>query len=145
MTAGLPGTGLGGLLYLLLVVLMPVRECWFLITGRSSAARWKTVARMGAIGGAIVLSIWGEGLLLARGFKWLEAHASSTSFFHTSSLMGMRSVIPTFALAPFVVLAAMIVALHVLRWIANRQSKTEIELGRPPTKISTPEPAAEAA
>jgi hypothetical protein len=41
--AGLPGTGLGGLLYVLLALCMPLVELHATWQGRSSAARWRQV------------------------------------------------------------------------------------------------------
>lgn len=62
-SAGLPGTGLGGLLYLALALVMPVREVYLTIRGRSSLERWKVVARQFAIAcGVLVVveaSFWG--------------------------------------------------------------------------------------
>ena len=63
MTAGLPGTGIGGLYYLLLTALMPFREVWLTVRGRSSAARWREVLRHVALAGGII------GALLAT--AWL--------------------------------------------------------------------------
>ena len=41
--AGLPGTGLGGLFYVLLALCMPLVELHATWQGRSSAARWRQV------------------------------------------------------------------------------------------------------
>lgn len=44
MVAGMPGTGIGGIYYLLLAFLMPVQELHLLCRGRSSWLRWRRVA-----------------------------------------------------------------------------------------------------
>lgn len=43
MNAGLPGTGLGGLFYLLLALVMPFVELVQTVRGRSSRERWRLV------------------------------------------------------------------------------------------------------
>jgi hypothetical protein len=55
MTAGLPGTGLGGLLYVVLALLMPLRELYLTARSRSSRERWALVARQAAMALAIVV------------------------------------------------------------------------------------------
>ncbi|MDN4161685.1 hypothetical protein [Nocardioides abyssi] len=55
MTAGLPGTGLGGLLYVLLALLMPLRELYLTARGRSSRERWRVVGRQASIALAVVV------------------------------------------------------------------------------------------
>jgi|ERR1035437_3350920 hypothetical protein len=62
MTVGLPGTGLGGFYYILLVAVMPAREAYLTARGRSSVARWKTVgyhlAMVGGILAALAAFVW---------------------------------------------------------------------------------------
>lgn len=55
MTAGLPGTGLGGLLYVVLALLMPLRELYLTARGRSSRERWRVVARQAGLALAVVV------------------------------------------------------------------------------------------
>lgn len=73
MTAGLPGTGIGGLFYLVLVALMPFREAWLTLRGRSSPARWRFVARSVALASGIVIALFGMSWLVRRGFALLVA------------------------------------------------------------------------
>ena len=115
MTAGLPGTGLGGLLYLLLVAWMPFRELWMVMTGRSTGRRWKAVGLMVAMAAAIGLSLVGELWGLARGFEWINRHTAPNSWLHFSSSLGVVAAVPALALLPFVLLGLVIAALHVLR------------------------------
>lgn len=67
MTAGLPGSGLGGLFYVLLVTLMPVRELYLTARGQSSLARWRTVAVHVGLTAGIVSAL--------AGFSWLTTTA----------------------------------------------------------------------
>lgn len=64
MSPGMPGAGIGGIFYLVSAVLMPFRELYLTARGRSSRARWLTVARQTGIALMIVGSIWVTGWLL---------------------------------------------------------------------------------
>jgi len=57
--AGLPGTGLGGLFYILLAFWMPVAELHRTLQGRSSRARWRQVGAQFAIACGIVAATVG--------------------------------------------------------------------------------------
>src|SRR5215216_233249 len=65
MTVGLPGAGIVGLFYLLAGLLMPVREAWLTVRGRSSRARWRTVLHQFSMAGGIAAGTAASGLLLA--------------------------------------------------------------------------------
>jgi hypothetical protein len=62
MTAGLPGTGIGGIFYLLLAFIMPVHELYLVCRGRSSWSRWRLIgvqlANASGIVGSLVLTGW---------------------------------------------------------------------------------------
>ena len=68
MIAGLPGTGIGGLFYLLSALLMPFLELLATLRGRSSAERWRVVRDQTLIAGGIILGVsgtyWIIGLIL---------------------------------------------------------------------------------
>ena len=121
MTAGLPGTGLGGLLYILLVALMPFRELWMVLTGRSTWTRWKAVGLMVAMAGAIGLCLVGEWWMLGRSFNWINRHTAANSWLHVTSIMGGMAAVPALAFLPFIILGALIVALHALRLATHLQ------------------------
>ena len=55
--AGLPGTGLGGLFYLVLAIWMPVAELYQTFRGRSSRARWRRVGQQFALACGIIASV----------------------------------------------------------------------------------------
>ena len=66
MTAGLPGTGIGGLFYLVSALLMPVRELW-LVVRTGGAHRPRPLAwRQAFMALAIVAVTWGTGEILMR-------------------------------------------------------------------------------
>lgn len=66
MTAGLPGTGLGGLFYLVLSLLMPLRELYLTTRGRSSRARWRIVSTQLAIALGIIAAMVVSATLALR-------------------------------------------------------------------------------
>jgi hypothetical protein len=55
--AGLPGTGLGGLFYLLLAFWMPLAELPRTLRGRSSRARWRRIGTQFALACGIVAAV----------------------------------------------------------------------------------------
>jgi hypothetical protein len=79
MIAGVPGTGISGLYYVLLVCWMPVREARLLLVRRSSLARWRFIARQLAIVVAIVSVLYGEAICLGYLVEALAALAVATS------------------------------------------------------------------
>jgi hypothetical protein len=109
------------LLYMLLVALMPFRELWMVLTGRSTWARWKAVGLMVAMAAAIGLCLAGEWWMLAHGFGWINRHTSANSALHVSSAVGVTAVAPALAFLPFLILGALIVALHALRLAVHFQ------------------------
>ncbi|WP_139979399.1 hypothetical protein [Nocardioides litoris] len=57
MTAGLPGTGLGGLFYLVLALWMPVHELVRTLRGRGSRERWRLALTQLDIALGIIASV----------------------------------------------------------------------------------------
>jgi hypothetical protein len=106
----------------LLVALMPFRELWMVLTGRSTWTRWKAVGLMVAMAGAIGLCLVGEWWMLARGFGWINRHTAANSWLHVSSVMGAMAAVPALAFLPFIILGALIVALHALRLASHLQA-----------------------
>lgn len=66
MNAGLPGTGLGGIFYLLLALAMPVREIYLTARGRSSRERWRVVLRQLTLALGIVATVAASVWVLGR-------------------------------------------------------------------------------
>ena len=65
MVAGLPGTGIGGIFYLLSAVCMPTREIPRLIRGKSSFRRWKLIMKQWGLSSGIMIGFWITGCVLA--------------------------------------------------------------------------------
>lgn len=70
MVVGVPGTGIGGLFYLLAAVCMPARELVLLARGRSSLARWRFIAMQWAMITGMLASLWGAMWLFKRLASW---------------------------------------------------------------------------
>ena len=64
MTAGLPGTGIGGIFYLLSAFLMPIQELRHTFYGRSNKRRWKFVGIQLALSSGIMGGFWLMGWFL---------------------------------------------------------------------------------
>lgn len=73
MNPGLPGMGLGGIFYLILVLLMPVRETYLTLRGRSNMERWRVVAFHLLMTSAIVGALIATGFGLKQGFLYLAS------------------------------------------------------------------------
>jgi hypothetical protein len=71
MTAGLPGSGIGGLFYLLTALLMPVHELGRTLMGLSSAKRWRLVIQQAALAAGILLAVWATGWALGWVVHWI--------------------------------------------------------------------------
>ena len=118
MTAGLPGTGIGGLFYMLMVVLMPFRELGMVVRGRSTWARWRLIAKSVGILTAVIAGLCGEGWLLKKLFEFFHM-ALPGSTLANGSVSAMNFVLPAVALMPFIVLGGIYSAMHILRLVLH--------------------------
>ena len=112
--AGLPGTGLGGIFYALLIAWMTVRELGLTLIGAGRAARWTKIARFGGLLGGIVLALWCEAWLLQRllgGLQTIDERFAAP----TTLSVALGALTPAFASAPFVVLALLLLMMHGAR------------------------------
>jgi hypothetical protein len=103
MTAGLPGTGIGGLFYLLLVLLMPLREAWRGPGERTDVHRWRIIGGKLAITSGILVALWLEAwtLFVVFGLRQdslaaslgvsaeLTAHVARAASFATLASLGL--------------------------------------------------------
>lgn len=115
MNAGLPGTGIGGVFYLLCALLMPFFELVKTLRGQSSWVRWALIFRQLTMAVGIVAGMWALGLLLGlllearpdiEMMKMIHAHlaghfemASKINVFHIApvimSIMTLTIIITT--------------------------------------------------
>jgi hypothetical protein len=113
MTAGIPGTGIGALYYILLALMMPVRETCRLCVRRSSTERWLQVAAQTGNALGILISAWLTGWLLIHAFALLRTHGLGSQSEAVKTMTNIMSV-STFHLA-LVVLGSVILSVHILR------------------------------
>ncbi len=65
MVAGIPGTGIGGIFYLMSAFCMPLREMTKLVRGKSNLMRWKFIVMQLGLASGIVMGFWITGWILA--------------------------------------------------------------------------------
>jgi hypothetical protein len=66
MNAGMPGTGMGGLFYMLVAACMPVREARTFTQGSSLRSHWRLVVRQVSMAVIIALTMWATGEVVGR-------------------------------------------------------------------------------
>ncbi|MDD5730499.1 MAG: hypothetical protein PHN57_05175 [Candidatus Omnitrophica bacterium] len=69
MTAGVPGSGIGGFFYLLSALLMPVQESVSVCMGKSNRASRKMVFRQVLNAMGVLCGVWLTGWFISRAFK----------------------------------------------------------------------------
>ena len=100
MTAGLPGSGIGGLFYIVCALLMPFIEFGQTLRGRSNPERWKNVARHSGLAWAIVVVVERSVWFVRIGLERLTASpAGDVAEVVADSAQGPQ-------VAPFIVTAA---------------------------------------
>jgi hypothetical protein len=111
MNAGLPGTGIGGLFYVVLALLMPVRELYLTARGRSSRERWRLVLQQ---------SLTACGIVAALAATWWGL----TRVVDTRGTVGLGGVSVLFAPAVVagLVLGLLVVSLRVWALLLSRPS-----------------------
>ena len=127
MFAGLPGTGLGGLFYALLILLMPLRELWL----RGRQGRWRFIARQWTLLAGILLGLALEAWLLARLLGPVAAMEDAR--LGGNALVAADHVIPALALAPLVTLTAVVLGVHAARLtlrVSGRQQRGRLAEAR---------------
>ncbi len=128
MIAGLPGTGIGGIFYLLTSLLIPFIELYRTIGGKGNKRRWRFVLFQLFITGGIFLGFWLTGLFLG----WLINHAvplQRINAQHASSANVLK-------IRPFLIsiltLAAVLLSVHVLSLWIKFEAKLKRSLRRIP-------------
>lgn len=117
MNAGLPGTGLGGLFYLVSALAMILFELVASLRGQSSQQRWRLVIRQALIATTIIIGISLTGLALNKGLQLYWQHSSVLKS-QTQPLIHVFPHQPIYiVVGPLVVV---IVAVQVLRIYQRR-------------------------
>jgi hypothetical protein len=112
MAAGIPGAGINGVFYTLLVIVAPLREIPRTLAGRSSVARWRSIGRLFALTAGVVAVLWGEYLLFDKALAFARARWPNFGWLATS----LDAVTPRLAMAPFVLLAGVLFLMYAMRF-----------------------------
>jgi hypothetical protein len=64
MTAGLPGTGIGGLFYLLAALLLPLRFAWLCARGQHDRGHLTLMFKQFAMSTSMIVTVWLTGVVL---------------------------------------------------------------------------------
>jgi hypothetical protein len=113
--AGLPGTGLGGIFYILLVLWMIIRKA----LKPNGYVRWRQVMPLAAMAVAIILVLWAETWGIARAIGKLPTFAELVA--SGSAVSG--AVTTVLALVPILTLATLVSALHMARLFLPREGR----------------------
>jgi hypothetical protein len=110
VTAGLPGTGIGGLFYLISALLMPLREVFRALVGKGNRARGQMAALQGALALTILGAIWVTGLLLG-----LFHIGTNLMLVHHATVAGVRVLYITPVIVAFATLSGLLLAVEIAR------------------------------
>ncbi len=111
MNIGLPGTGIGGLFYLLAALSMPIFEIVRTLRGRSSWQRWRLVFRQTGLAAGVISALWLTSWTIRHGLP----NNSSSALHSVSAQVGRAAgVTPTFW--TYGTLAAVLIAVEI-GWI----------------------------
>jgi hypothetical protein len=117
MVAGLPGTGIGGIFYILLAFTMPFVELYRLARGQSSVKRWRMVLMQVCNASGILGGVYVTGWLLARGLNFYRSLAATTGGAE-ATYQPTANVIPAASVyAAIATLCGLILMTYVLRFV----------------------------
>lgn len=133
MKVGLPGVGIGGVYYMLLVAWMPVRELRQVLRGRGDRRRWHLIGVQAALLAAIMAALTAEWWALAR-LPALLADAAPVAGSAMQALSAgdgpgaaaaaaavrLEYLAPTVVAAPFAIVGAILAGLRLLRLHVHR-------------------------
>ncbi|HXG97852.1 MAG TPA: hypothetical protein VNJ06_12170 [Gemmatimonadales bacterium] len=119
MTVGVPGTGIGGMFYLVSALAMPLRQAYRSLRRRPSLGKWRVVAGQTAMTGGILAAIW-----VTAWFIGIAITASARFVVPPHLLAGAHpgNVLRTAALVlSAATLAAVLLGVELLRlWVYRR-------------------------
>lgn len=120
MTVGLPGTGIGGLFYILLCGFMPLFHAFRAWRGDHKPHHLRTGILAILLSVGILLVLYGE----AMGLIWLASKIdfASTPLFNIGLLANdsiLAAISPAFVALPFIILFILLIAIQILRVIVH--------------------------
>jgi len=121
MIAGLPGTGIGGLFYVLLAISMPIVEFYRRCLGRGPRTKIFFIGFHLSMVVGIVGALWGGGMLLLQIFERVETVAPHlTERLLPSEITAMSVLVPTVAFFQIAVLGCLVLFLNIASWILRQ-------------------------
>jgi hypothetical protein len=145
MVAGLPGTGIGGIYYILLAFIMPFWELVRLLRGQSSLKRWIMILKQVTNAAGILGGVYLTGWILACGlnaYRWLIATGSES---HTAVQRATNVIPAASAYMAIITLGCVILFTHTLGIVLRyRGSLAQTGTGASPLP-RTPRPVLPAA
>ncbi|MHC4385750.1 MAG: hypothetical protein ACYTEU_05845 [Planctomycetota bacterium] len=125
MTVGLPGTGIGGLFYILLSCIMPFLHLFRMLRGTHKLHHLKTWILSIFLSAGIILSLYGE----AKVFVWFAEKIDSAPIKVGQSLAlndpsltegsVLAAISPALVLLPFIVLFTLLIGVQILRFVVH--------------------------
>jgi len=110
---GIPGTGLSGVFYALLIVWMPIREAMRLRVHAAAGDRWRQITRLGSLLLGILLAFWAEGWALKQFFGSFP-NAVQAADRTDARVAAIGALLPVLAVAAFMILATLIGLDHAI-------------------------------
>ncbi|PYP48548.1 MAG: hypothetical protein DMD42_01105 [Gemmatimonadetes bacterium] len=124
MTAGLPGTGIGGMFYLLSALATPLWEAYQRVRRRRSRG-WRPVAGQTTIAGAILAGVWATGWLLGLALSASQRFVPAAAAPHPGRLLPLLALL--FSIGT---LAVVLLGVELLRLWVRRRPEREITIDR---------------
>ncbi|MFA6135382.1 MAG: hypothetical protein WC869_15325 [Phycisphaerae bacterium] len=139
MVVGLPGTGIGGIFYILLAFIMPVREAFLVITGKGiSLKRWmncglQVLNASGVLAGMYVMG-WALGWLvelfktvLAKGWAgghWNIVQVSQHSSNMVSSVAAYMAIVTLVAVVGGIEILSLVLKTRGTTWAVRPNAES---------------------
>jgi hypothetical protein len=133
MVAGLPGTGVGGIFYLLLAVAMPFVELFRTLRGKGSIRRWGFIAVQLTLVVWIFVVIWAEVWVLNISVEWGRQLLSDVFGWQLAAnhpaLLSTKAMSYASAFGGLITLSSVFVAVHLLRLRFAAKKEAQIVRG----------------
>lgn len=136
MNVGLPGTGIGALFYIILVLAMPLRELWVRLARPHLRRSWVFIARQIGMALGMLSVFWLEMHLIQTGLQRAglrpvpepapvagAAHAGIGSYL---SDQASRS-----AIASLTMMFALLAVIHAVAWLGVLRARSRLTAGSP--------------
>ncbi|MEI7999204.1 MAG: hypothetical protein WCH62_06845 [Candidatus Omnitrophota bacterium] len=104
MVAGIPGTGIGGIFYLISALCMPLREITKVARGKSSIRRWKFIMMQLGLASGVICGFWITGWVLTMVLPH-QTHKIFTSL-STANVLKIKPIVVSITVLIVVLLTA---------------------------------------